>query len=203
MVKVKAKANKYKPGVKVKDRLYEFTISNYEPELCIELIEMFSEGKTMYEFCAKHNIADKAFYKWCNNHPEFDEAYEVAKIKARAYYEEFGRRFLSENYESDKLNNAQFNRIMGARFNVNADKRIRIKGIDKAKTIEDKINVVLDQLSDGTVTTKETLAIAKVLETAVKISQHSELEDRLKAIEDAQKVGADDADFKEVNLIEE
>lgn len=172
--------------------------SPYKESLCADLIKRFTKGETREEFCAAYNLSEDTFSTWVRTRPEFTEAYEIAKAKAMAWYLKVGREHMIEEPDGPRLNTAMYNRTMNTRFNLPAHRKIKIKGIASEKKIQDKMNALLYTVEEGELTSAEAVQMARVVETAVKINEHSELEERISQIEQAQKIGAGDDDFEDV-----
>lgn len=63
----------------------------YHPSYAAELPDMFLQGESVYEVCAKIGISVKTFYNWRKEHEEFAEAYELGKTYAVAWWMTIGR----------------------------------------------------------------------------------------------------------------
>ena len=85
-----------------------------------------------------------------------------------------------------------------ANFNLPAQRKLKVKGLASKKKIHDKMGALLKSIEDGELTSLEAVQISRVVESVVKINEHSELEERISQIEQAQKIGAGDEDFEEV-----
>jgi hypothetical protein len=53
--------------------------SKYKPEYCEALIECLSEGHSIGGFAGKIRVGERTVFDWLDKHPEFAEAYEIAK----------------------------------------------------------------------------------------------------------------------------
>lgn len=171
--------------------------SPYEESMIQYLITSFKKGESMEEFCAHFDISENTFYKWVKSKPDFAEAYEKAQAKAKAYFLKLGREYMVEENEGARINLGLYNRTMNTRFNLPAQRKLKIKGIAKKK-IEDKMHAVMKAVDGGELTSMEATQMSRVIEAAMKVSQHTDLEKRLEQIEQAQKIGVDDGEFKEV-----
>ena len=167
----------------------------FKPEMCKTIITMFAQGKTKAEFCARYNISSKTFEKWVTKFSAFKEAYEIAKVKAHAWFEELGRDHLVEQFEGEKLNTALYNRMMNTRFKVATQREIRVKNLKKAKNITERVNAIFEAVGDGELTTTEVTGLSRLLETSIKVSEFEELERRVKEIESSQQLGVKDDEF--------
>lgn len=59
----------------------------YKPEFCEQLIIHMSQGKSFETFGAKVNVTRKTLYKWVEKYKEFEEAKDIAFLKAMEFFE--------------------------------------------------------------------------------------------------------------------
>lgn len=164
--------------------------------MCLEILEMFSRGKTQANFCAKHTIGTDTFDKWRKRHKLFDAACIAAHNKARDYYDNLRQQYLVEEFEGAKINWGLFNKMYSCRFNI-ADKRaVRVKGLGKAKDEREMLKCLTKAIEDQELTPDEAQKLAGIIEVSLKIKQTQELEDRVKSLEQAEKLGSTDDEFK-------
>jgi len=172
--------------------------SPYKESMKAELPVRFAKGETMEEFCADHDISEQTFWRWCESKPDFAAVYEVAKSKAKAYYLKLGREYMIEEHEGARLNLGLYNRTMNTRFNLPQQRRIKIAQLAEAKSANDKLDAILKAVEKGELTSMEATQMSRLIETVVKVQEHTEFEDRLKAVEAASDSGVGDTEFKEV-----
>jgi hypothetical protein len=178
--------------------------SKYSDSMCLEIISMFSEGKTRSMFCAKHTICNDTFEKWRKRHPLFDRACSVAHDKARAYFDKMRDEHLLseidlENKSMTGINHAVFNRMYNARFNI-ADKRtVKVKGLGKSKNERDMLKALTKAIDEGELTPDEAQKLASLIDVSLKIKTTEEMEERLKALEKSHELGTHDSDFEQVD----
>jgi hypothetical protein len=176
--------------------------SKYSETMCLEIIDMFSEGKTRAQFCARHTICNDTFEKWRKRHPLFNRACDIAHDKARAYYDQMRDAHLLseidlENKSMTGINHAVFNRMYNARFNI-ADKRaVKVKGLGKAKDEKAMLKCLMAAVDSGELTPDEAQKLASIIDVSLKVKDKVELEARITAIENANAIGVDDEGFKE------
>ncbi len=157
--------------------------SKYKDEMCEELIEMFSEGKTQAQFCAKHSIATDTFQKWRKSHKAFDRACLLAHNKARDYYDNMRH----ENLLDPTVNWNTFNKMYSCRFNI-ADKRtVRVDGFGTAKDERAMLKCLNRALANEELTPDEAQKLTSLVDMSLKVKQTCELEDRLITLEKANK----------------
>lgn len=179
--------------------------SKYSETMCLEIVQMFSEGKTRAMFCAKHTICNETFEKWRKRHPLFNRACDVAHDKARAYFDKMRDEHLLseidlENKSMTGINHAVFNRMYNARFNIPDKRAVRVKGLGKAKDEKAMLKALMNAVDSGELTPDEAQKLASIIDVSLKIKEKVELEARLKAIEDAHSLGGiSDEGFIEEN----
>jgi len=171
----------------------------YKVSMLKDIVSRFEKGETREEFCAAHNIAEDTFSEWVKKIPEFAEAYARATTKAKAHYMKMAYDHMIEDKDGAKLNIALYNRVMNTRFNLPSQRKLKIKGLASKQKIQDKMSALLKSIEDGDLTSLEAVQMSRVVESAVKINEHSELEERIAQIEQAQKIDSRDEDFIEVN----
>lgn len=177
--------------------------SKYRESMCLEIIEMFSVGKTRSMFCAAHTIANNTFEKWRKRHKLFDAACDVAHDKARAYFDKMRDEHLLseidlENKSMTGINHAVFNRMYNTRFNIPDKRAVKVTGLGKSKTEKDMLKCLMKAIDDGELTPDEAQKLSSLIDVSLKIKNTQELEDRLSAVEQSQKLGVGLDGFEEV-----
>lgn len=177
--------------------------SKYSNSMCLEIIQMFSEGKTRSMFCAKHTICNDTFEKWRKRHPLFNRACDIAHDKARAYFDNMRDEHLLseidlENKSMTGINHAVFNRMYNTRFNIPDKRAVKVKGLGKSKCERDMLKALTRAIEEGELTPDEAQKLAGLIDVSLKIKTTQELEGRLDALEKSQDIGASESDFKEV-----
>jgi len=177
--------------------------SKYSDSMCLEIIQMFSEGKTRSMFCAKHTICNDTFEKWRKRHKLFDRACDIAHDKARAYFDRMRDEHLLseidlENKSMTGINHAVFNRMYNTRFNIPDKRTVKVKGLGKSKDERDMLKALTKAIDEGELTPDEAQKLASLIDVSLKIKNTQELEDRLTVLEKSQAVGFNDGEFEEV-----
>lgn len=120
--------------------------TDYRPEFCDKIIELGAQGCSIVEFAAELGCTSKqTLFNWAAAHPDFMEAFTRAKILAEAAFSKRTR---------ENLLNRDFN-AKGAEFYGRAYLQIAdtakssIKGIESAKTLEEKSDLVIDAALSG------------------------------------------------------
>lgn len=172
--------------------------TKYKETMPALLISLFKEGKGREDFCVESKISEKTFDIWLAKHPELEEAYEIARAHGKAYYMKVAREQLVEYHEGSKLNTKLWSMIMRNRFDLTEHRKLKMAGINKAKTAVDQMKLVMAELAAGNLTGDEAQHVAKLIESGVKVYEATELEKRVAEIETANKIGVADGEFKEV-----
>lgn len=60
--------------------------------MCEEMIKVAAEGGHLAEICITLGIhSTSTFYRWCDDYPEFAEAYQISKLHSQAFHEKLLR----------------------------------------------------------------------------------------------------------------
>ena len=193
------KAKGINPDSKDKDNPWG---SKYSESMCLEIINMYSQGMTRAQFCAKHTISDDTFNKWRKVHKLFDAACFAAHNKARAYFDALRDSHLINEIDLDTksmtgLNHALFNRMYNTRFNIPDKRAVKVKGLGKAKDEKAMLKCLMAAVDAGELTPDEAQKLASIIDVSLKVKDKIELEQRITAIENANQIGVEDEGFKE------
>ena len=193
------KAKGINPDLKDKDNPWG---SKYSESMCLEIINMYSQGMTRAQFCAKHTISDDTFNKWRKVHKLFDAACFAAHNKARAYFHALRDSHLINEIDLDTksmtgLNHALFNRMYNTRFNIPDKRAVRVKGLGKSKDEKAMLKCLMSAVDAGELTPDEAQKLASIIDVSLKVKDKIELEQRITAIENANQIGVEDEGFKE------
>lgn len=187
------------PDLKDKDNPWG---SKYNESMCLEIINMYAQGKTRSQFCARHTIGKNTFDVWQKKHPLFAAACVAAHEKARAYYDEMRDNHLLSEIDLDNksmtgINHAVFNRMYNTRFNIPDKRAVRVKGLGKAKDEKVMLKCLMAAVDAGELTPDEAQKLASIIDVSLKVKDKTELEQRVTAIENANQIGVEDEGFKE------
>jgi hypothetical protein len=86
--------------------------TDYNDSLPLKLFQAMTEGKSVTRFCADIDIARKTFYQWIDKYPDFSNAFEVAKEKCEAHWEEW----LVNNFSNKDINSTLVKLFFANRF---------------------------------------------------------------------------------------
>ena len=165
--------------------------SKYKESMCLEIIKMFSKGTTRSGFCAHHTISEDTYIKWRKVHPLFDAACIVAHEKARQFFDELRLEYVVMEREGKTIHWPMFNRMYNVRFNLADKRKVKVKGLGKAKTERGMLKSLTNAVADGELTPDEAQKLGGLIDVSLKIKMTQELENRVDALEVAHKTGLD------------
>jgi hypothetical protein len=152
----------------VRKQRYQTKPPKYIPSIHIPLLdEIFSNGKSIAAFCVAAKICRATFHNWTINYPEFEEAYELATLKAEVYWEEYAQ----NNAMLPGFNYSWWGAKMRNCFGWTEHRKLKIKDIDTAHTANDKYNLVLKAVAQGELTGHELKQVSDTILTGAKINE--------------------------------
>lgn len=157
--------------------------SKYNDSMCLEIINMFSHGKTQAHFCGTHHISSDTFKKWRKRHKLFDKACDVAHDMARQYWDKVREDWLIAESEGMQINWGAFNKMYSARFNISDKRAVRVKGLGKAKDEREMLKCLNQAIEDQELTPDEAHKLAGLIDVSLKVKSVEEFEKRLSALE--------------------
>lgn len=171
--------------------------SKFRGTMCQEIIEMFAEGKTASNFCARHSISENTLTRWLDTYPMFNDAYLVAMSKAKDYYDNIAQNYLIEEHNGAKLNTRLYELIMRNRFNMPQTRLVKMQGMAK-RTAAEKLDSICEAVEKGQLTASEAQKLASLIDSTIKAQEYDELKARVEEIEKANKIGEDVDYFEDV-----
>ena len=174
-----------------------YSKSKFKGEMCIQLIQMFAEGKTSEQFCALYSISEHTFQRWLDTYPMFNDAYLVAIAKAKSFYADLINNHLIEEHQGPKLNMQAIQLIYRTRFEMPQNRIVKLQGI-AARTAQEKMDAICQGVEAGHLTADEAQKLASLIDTTIRAQEFDELRERVQQLELARQVGVTDDDFKEV-----
>jgi hypothetical protein len=140
----------------------------YDPEYHIPLlIDLFEEGKDIYNFCAIAEISDTCFRKWRKRYKAFEEAYEYALQLAHCAW----TRFALTGLVDSKI----WHTIMKNRFGYTDSRRLKLKLLQKAESFDSQFDAVKSEVCEGNISIQEALHLSGMIATGSQIHQGTKL----------------------------
>ncbi len=174
--------------------------TKYTTTMCFKLIELFKKGGGRENFCAQEGISEPTFTAWLKKHEDFEIAYDIAKQKAHAWFMDKALSHLEEENSAKEttvtLNTRLWSMIMRNRFGFTEHRKVKIPGIGKAKNFGEQMKAILNELGNGNLTASEANQLSKLIEVGIKVYEVTEIDRRLTQVEQQQRIGVSDDDFK-------
>lgn len=88
----------------------------YNPRYCDDVVELGKHGKSREQIACALNVGTTTLDSWCDVHPEFRGAMDMAKVFEQNWWEEKAQDHMVEYKDGPKLNAGIWSRSMAARF---------------------------------------------------------------------------------------
>jgi hypothetical protein len=90
--------------------------TDYRPEYCEQVIEYGKRGKSVAWMAAELGVAKQTIHNWAEEHPEFLDAFNVAKLHSQRWWEDAGQDNMLMAPGQGTMNASIWSRSMAARF---------------------------------------------------------------------------------------
>ena len=157
--------------------------SKYNEELhCGLVIEVFSKGGSLAEFCVKAGVGDSTFYNWVNSKPVFHECWRVGHMMGEHRWEKEGK----DNH-SDPDWNMDYWKIIGARlYQVGKNNKVRLNIIESDNPYN-QYKQLVKQAQTGDFTASEIKQLSETINIGVRsyetFNLEAEVEEMKKQVE--------------------
>ena len=145
------------------------------------VIDTMRDGHGVAEVCLTLEIVEKTFYNWVNQHPNFSEAYKLARTYCRAWWE----RKLHDNVASKNFNERAWRLQVHNRFSeiYCEGRKVKIKKLRETKSYSEDGQAIKHAIADGEITPDEAWKIMQMLVADANLKERTELEARLVELE--------------------
>ncbi len=143
------------------------------------LIEIGKQGLSILHFCAKVGILQATFWVWIDKYDDFSEGYQTYKIWVKIYWECVAR---------DNLDNPNFNYVLFKTLTriTRADvDSLCIRGLAAKKSATKRIGLILEHISEGSITGRDAKLAAEVVAIGVDVQERT---DMFAIVEDLKKL---------------
>lgn len=87
--------------LRVLNKVFRFH-NRYESWMCDKIIEVAAKGGFLSHMCLELGVSSKnTLYNWMNDHPEFKESYEIAKLFQQGFYEDIAKKIAIGELKGD------------------------------------------------------------------------------------------------------
>lgn len=164
--------------------------SEFKPEYEKLVIEMFSKGATMADFCAKIHNHRETVYNWMRVYPSFNKAYYIARELAKSYRDNFSieNMWVSYGEEGTNFDVKSYLRMTQPRFKDMERETPPPEIIPESKNGESidliaSIRNLTRATVNETLTVEQSRAIATILSGALGVKEKEEMAKKLEEIE--------------------
>lgn len=152
------------------DKLIEDIIGGrppkYKEKTYIKLLfKIFEKGDDISTFCAQISVCRDTFYDWVSRHGPFRIAYQIAKEKARHWWECMGKK----NVLNPKFNSTLWSMNMRNRHGYSEHRKVRVKGLNSDQTYAVQHKYIVDALGRGELTASEANMLAGLIAVGAKV----------------------------------
>jgi hypothetical protein len=171
--------------------------TKFRVSMCVEIINMFSAGKSRAQFCARHKISKRTFDNYLDRYPMFADAYDAAQEQAKAYFDAMAIDNMIEEPQGPKLNTRLYELTLRNRFEMPGTRIVKLEGL-AARSAQDKIDAICLGVQEGKLTPDEAQKLSSLINVSISAQQFDEMLGRIEKIEQCDKIGLDDDGFEEV-----
>lgn len=150
--------------------------SSYDEEFhCSLVIDIFSKGGTLAEFCVKTAISDNTFYNWTNKHRLFFECWRIGFMMGEEAWEKTGK---DNNHDPEW--NMEYWKTIGSRYyNLGKSNKIRLNVEENANPYK-QYQQLLKQARIGEFTASEIKQLSETVNIGVRSYETFNLEEEVK-----------------------
>lgn len=146
----------------------------YEPEkhcpMVMEVCSDYQLGDASF-FCAKAGISGQTFFRWTYTHPEFNEAYGLANMKARAEW----LRQAAANNDNPEWDSEFWKHIGRTRFGLGRSNKVFL-ALDPQGTPTDHYKQILAQAAEGAFSASELKQLMEAINVGLRAHEIIELQ---------------------------
>ncbi len=145
------------------------------------VIDTMKDGHGVAQVCVNLGIAERTFYYWVNQHPKFNEVYQLARTYCRAWWE----LRLHDNVDNRNFNERAWTRQVHNRFSETycEGRKVKLKKLRETKSYSEDGQAIKYAIADGELTPDEALKIMQMLVADTNLKERTELEARLVELE--------------------
>lgn len=147
------------------------------------MLEMFGQGSSLAQYLAEIGKSKSTFYEWIDKRPDFAKAYEIAKIKGEAYWDQKGQ----ENVGNPDFNYGHLRWLMGNRYGTSSRRKSRYHKYINPNNLMGSFKKLAKMNKDGDMDIEELRQYVGVLMDLATLKEKEELEQRIKLLEDSLK----------------
>ena len=132
--------------------------SKYDPAYCDQAVEFGGLGYSREMIAAEFDVSWNTLLNWMDEHPDFLEAMEKAKMLEMVYFEKTALAYMIEQPQGAKLNTSLWSRSMAARFpaKYRENSKVEVTGRDNKPIEVDVVHDFARSLMDDLLSLRQT-----------------------------------------------
>lgn len=156
---------------------------NYHPA---RIFQLWREGLcNIPAICADLGIKELTLAFWIKTYPEFEEQYYLGRVHGKAKWLNHGK----DNLCNKSFQFKTYEQLLGHSFPELKERRpVSIKNLRKAKTLEQKIQVMAELIEEGHHSPEEITLLCAAVSKLAEMGTYQQIYDQVTAVEEKNKV---------------
>lgn len=159
----------------------------YKKEYCELIVDMFSKGASMANFCIAVGHPRKTVYVWIDKHPEFEHAYHMARECGKAYRDEtiIQNAWKSNAEDASNFDGNLYHKLTTPRFKDMEMEAVGFKELRNTDNLTELLSKVSEWAALGQLDTQQARVIGDLISTSLKAKEQDVI---LKKLEELEKI---------------
>ncbi len=150
------------------------------------IFELWRDGlSNIASLCAELGIREDTIRVWIAEYPLFAEQYHLGRVHAKASWLDHGK----DNLCNKAFQFKTYEQLLGHTFPELRERRpVSIKNLRKAKTLEQKIQVLADLMEEGFHSPEELTLMCSAVSKLAEMGTYQQIYDQVTAVEEKNKI---------------
>ena len=150
------------------------------------VFELWQEGLcNIPSICVELGIMESTLPKWIKQYPKFEEQYYLGRVHGKAAWLKYGTEHLNVKYFQYKT----YEQLLGHSFPELKERRpVGIKNLRRAKTLEQKIQVMAELIEEGQHSPEEITFLCNTVSKLAEMGTYQQIYDQVAAVEEKNKI---------------
>lgn len=159
--------------------------TSYKSEFCEIAYKLLSQEHSVgvAQVASELNVTERTILNWRKSHVEFADAVERGLAAGKTLLLKEARRNTISDPKMSVYNTPLFSRLMQSIYKDSENSTVNIDGWDQAKTIKEKLDLVVKHVGNGEITPEQANKVADVLAKHVQLTELADIKARLEALE--------------------
>jgi len=135
--------------------------------------------------CIELGIKESTLAVWIKQYPEFEEQYYLGRVHGKAAWLEYGE----DNLTNKSFQFKTYEQLLGHSFPELKERRpVSLKNLRKAKTLEQKIQVMAELMEEGHHSPEEITLLCNAVSKLAEMGTYQQIYDQVAAVEEKNKI---------------